>query len=64
MQLPGRDILNVGMLGGSVAGLAGFVMSSDPTVAGTCLGTGLATNTCAMTDFPSKFLIDGCLYLG
>jgi len=40
LQLPGRDIANVGMIGGSAAGLAGFVMTNDAATAGACLGAG------------------------
>jgi NAD(P) transhydrogenase len=40
LMLPGRDALNIGMAGGSVLGLAGFLTTKDPYVAGACLASG------------------------
>lgn len=40
LQLPGRDMMNIGMGAGSLAGLGGFLVSKDPTTAGACLASG------------------------
>jgi NAD(P) transhydrogenase len=40
MALAGRDQMNMAMAGTSAAALAGFVMTKDPMIAGTCLATG------------------------
>ncbi len=44
MQLPGRDAINIGLAAASVAGMAGFVGSSDPTIASLALGTGVVSS--------------------
>ncbi|GBG26917.1 NADP transhydrogenase, mitochondrial [Hondaea fermentalgiana] len=41
LALPGRDALNIGMGAGSLLGLAGFLTTSDPTIAGACLASGV-----------------------
>jgi len=40
LQLPGRDIMNIAMGAGSLAGLIGFATTSDTHTAGLCLATG------------------------
>mmetsp|Transcript_10455 Transcript_10455/g.17035 ORF Transcript_10455/g.17035 Transcript_10455/m.17035 type:complete len:1024 (+) Transcript_10455:45-3116(+) len=42
LQLPGRDMMNLGMGLTSAAGLAGFLTTKDPVVGGACLATGTA----------------------
>jgi NAD(P) transhydrogenase len=41
LQLPGRDIGNMAMAAGSVGAMYGFLTTNDPTVAGTCLASGV-----------------------
>ncbi len=45
LQLPGRDYMNLGMAGASVAGLYGFVTTKDTSTAATCLGLGTAASS-------------------
>jgi len=40
LQLPGRDVMNIAMGAGSVAGLVGFATTKDPQTAGQCLALG------------------------
>jgi len=40
LQLPMRDAINVGLGGGSLLSMGGFVMTGDPVVAGACLASG------------------------
>lgn len=40
LQLPGRDVMNIAMGAGSLAGLIGFAATNDPQTAGTCLAAG------------------------
>jgi H+-translocating NAD(P) transhydrogenase len=40
LMLPGRDAINVGLAGASLAGLIGFCATADPTTAALCLATG------------------------
>jgi NAD(P) transhydrogenase len=42
LQLPGRDIMNIAMGAGSLAGLVGFAATNDATTAGQCLAAGTA----------------------
>lgn len=44
LQLPGRDMINIGLASTSLAGLAGFVGSSDPMIASLALGTGVVSS--------------------
>jgi len=45
LQLPGRDVGNLALAGGSVAGLAGFITTKDPVVAGTSLAAGTTASS-------------------
>ena len=44
LQLPMRDNINIGLGAASVAGLLGFCVSSDPTIAALCLSTGVISS--------------------
>jgi NAD(P) transhydrogenase len=44
LQLAMRDQINMGLGSASALGLLGFVASSNPAIAGTCLGTGVLTS--------------------
>lgn len=44
LQLPARDAINVSLAAASVAGLAGFCISSDPTITALALGTGVLSS--------------------
>jgi len=44
LQLPGRDAINVGLAGTSVAGLVGFCATGDPTLAALSLGAGVVSS--------------------
>lgn len=41
LMLPGRDFANIGMGAASLGALYGFMTTSDPAVATTCMGTGV-----------------------
>ena len=40
LALPGRDVMNMGMMAGSVVGGVGFCMTNDQSTAGYCLAAG------------------------
>eukprot|EP00597_Dinobryon_sp_UTEXLB2267_P000363 CAMPEP_0170073608 /NCGR_PEP_ID=MMETSP0019_2-20121128/10997_1 /TAXON_ID=98059 /ORGANISM="Dinobryon sp., Strain UTEXLB2267" /LENGTH=970 /DNA_ID=CAMNT_0010283251 /DNA_START=268 /DNA_END=3180 /DNA_ORIENTATION=- len=44
LQLPGRDLINVGLGATSAAGLLGFCVTGDPTLAALSLGAGVASS--------------------
>lgn len=44
LQLPGRDAINVSLAATSVAGLVGFCVSGDPTMAALSLGAGVVSS--------------------
>ena len=44
LKLPGRDAINVGLGLTSVAGLAGFCVTGDPTLAALSLGAGVVSS--------------------
>jgi NAD(P) transhydrogenase len=44
LQLPMRDQINMGLGAASVAGLAGFCITGDPTLGAICLGTGVLSS--------------------
>lgn len=44
LKLPGRDVINVGLGLTSVAGLAGFCVTGDPTLAALSLGAGVVSS--------------------
>merc|ERR1719231_1423516 len=41
LMLPGRDFANIGMGAASLGAMYGFMTTSDPAVATTCMGTGV-----------------------
>eukprot|EP01033_Poteriospumella_lacustris_P005974 gene5976-4294_t len=44
LQLPGRDQINMALGASSIAGLAGFCITGDPTMAALSLGTGVVSS--------------------
>lgn len=44
LQLPGRDFINLGLAATSVAGMAGFLTTGDPTLAAVSLGAGVVSS--------------------
>jgi NAD(P) transhydrogenase len=44
LALPGRDYINMGLAGVSAAGLIGFCVTGDPTLAGLSLGAGVVSS--------------------